>query len=80
MLPRKFGERSTSFGIWLRQTGRFDEYNAHGRATRGQRIYDPLNKTGELWERETVRKRTKFVVIPSQVKDAQDSRPIVPTQ
>lgn len=46
----------------------FDYYNAHGRGTGGQRIYNPNEETGEIIAAITLREQDDVVVITSQGK------------
>jgi DNA gyrase subunit A len=46
----------------------FDNFNPHGRATRGQRIYEPDDKSGEIVCAITVREEDDVVVMTSQGK------------
>jgi DNA gyrase subunit A len=43
----------------------YDNFNPHGRATRGQRIYEPDDKSGEIVCAITVRERDDVVVMTS---------------
>ena len=43
----------------------YDNFNPHGRATRGQRIYDPDDKSGEIVCAITVREEDDVVVMTS---------------
>lgn len=66
MLPVREGECMlilSEYGYGKRV--RFEEYLSHGRATRGQKIYDPEEKTGELVGAITVNEENEVVVMTS---------------